>query len=1140
MPQALRQILEKALSEDASQENLDKYLPSIRDIIVTLLRQLKAKQLLIRSQQSSSQSHPILQRNLSHPSQSHAPSPPPPPQPKAQYPATATSTVPAGYTPQQYQQPRSKSSSNSLNSRFQNPSSASQQQQQPPLQQHAHLGTATASYPKDSTGSVSSNPHVSAAPSTSTTSSSTTQYNHQSKPPYAQHIRGKSSLTGNKGDFELPHPKDPLAALQRGEALERRASRRFSAYQFAKLTNGSSSRTDIPDVPPLPNNGSTSSLASQRKYPNQTVMQGHAAGQRIPGPMPQSNLANASTSSLASQSQFLPTKTPRSTQRAEYTSSTMLVSDGKEVPQTRSDTKELRPQGTLPTGGHAVELPTAVTHDSDHDVDAQQSQHSRSNSGRSATERPLSLIQQQHQYTVQQQQQNADSKSNPYNTDNPSGIVLFLQIGRRVKKCVVDRADLTIPSLRLLFVDKFAYPMASSESVPDIYIQDPTSGIRYELDEDGLAHDVHPGSLLSLNIEVVDEVKKHIDEGFSNISKQILELNSKVESNSSTIKKINDIQEEIVHSSTDVKLGAGSQNPKSPVSSKPSSSSSMKKNSFPLSKSHQFSVSNTPSRTNSITSQALSGDGVQRIEKLRRDVAIVKQISTETIKELKSQLAELTSKTRTLQAVNSLPPPGDSSRAYMEKSFKKLTGDSDRLLTQVDDIQDIVEDLRKDVVQRGVRPKPKHLELVAKDVESSKKDLEAIVAYIQAEKTGWKKIWERELEKICEEQQILKFHEELIADLNDDVAKAAETFELVQQCTNEVSKSLRPFYLPPPVEGQTIRTAKDAVLNEVVALQPNHEQRVEAIERAEKLRKKELQIRGIENDMFLQELGEFVGESKLKKSGGVEETERRLRAREQKAIEESYLADKKMQEEEALAIAASKKKKSKKSSTGKSDSEKKKKKKKKSKAPGEEEGEDGEKKKKKKSRRKTEEDGESAPASDEKGSEFVFKNENEVNKSDHEEDDDDSDSDDDEGDVHSPDPNAMNIKTSSPPLKLDLASIAPPITALSSDTKSSLSSPVSSSAADSLAAAIRNSPPKQFSHQMESSSSTDDTPTAVYSDAPLPPLPAARAIPERSQGVEHLDFHSAHSSPQESQLLISPQLQSVVPLNTTLAKEPEN
>jgi hypothetical protein len=80
--------------------------------------------------------------------------------------------------------------------------------------------------------------------------------------------------------------------------------------------------------------------------------------------------------------------------------------------------------------------------------------------------------------------------------------------------------------------------------------------------------------------------------------------------------------------------------------------------------------------------------------------------------------------------------------------------------------------------------------------------------------------------------------------------------------------------------------AKDAVLSEVQALKPNHEARLEAIERAEKLRKKELMMRGA-GGKFEDELEEFVGEQKLKKSGGIEETERRRRLRDQQALKEA-------------------------------------------------------------------------------------------------------------------------------------------------------------------------------------------------------------------------------------------------------------
>ena len=192
------------------------------------------------------------------------------------------------------------------------------------------------------------------------------------------------------------------------------------------------------------------------------------------------------------------------------------------------------------------------------------------------------------------------------------------------------------------------------------------------------------------------------------------------------------------------------------------------------------------------------------------------------------------------------------------------------------------------------------MESVAKELATARQDLQSIEQFIVSEKVGWKKIWERELDKICEEQQTLKLHEDIIVDLFDDLDKAAQTFELVEQCISEQTKSGRPrplrhVTLPPPVE--SVIHAKDAVLSEVSALQPNHERRVEAIERAEKLRKKELQIRGITADVFKQELGEFVSDDKLKKSGGVEEVERVMKAREAKSREEAQKVEKLLKKE---------------------------------------------------------------------------------------------------------------------------------------------------------------------------------------------------------------------------------------------------
>jgi hypothetical protein len=100
--------------------------------------------------------------------------------------------------------------------------------------------------------------------------------------------------------------------------------------------------------------------------------------------------------------------------------------------------------------------------------------------------------------------------------------------------------------------------------------------------------------------------------------------------------------------------------------------------------------------------------------------------------------------------------------------------------------------------------------------------------------------------------------------------------------------------------------AKDGVLGEVRALQPNHESRLEAIERAEKARKKELETRRI--GLFQKELGAFVEEGKLKKSGGVEETERLRTAKDDRIRKEVWdrqqARNAEMEKAEAEAAAA--------------------------------------------------------------------------------------------------------------------------------------------------------------------------------------------------------------------------------------------
>jgi hypothetical protein len=178
---------------------------------------------------------------------------------------------------------------------------------------------------------------------------------------------------------------------------------------------------------------------------------------------------------------------------------------------------------------------------------------------------------------------------------------------------------------------------------------------------------------------------------------------------------------------------------------------------------------------------------------------------------------------------------------------------------------------------------------------------------------------------VCEERDLLTMQEDLAADLQDDLEKATQTFELVEQATKQqnlqtekdqnkkirsssgAAKAISAASLDRAVDP---RQARDGVLGEVKALQPNHESRLEAIERAEKARQRDLSTR---EDAFKQELGAFVEEGKLKKSGGVEEVERVRLIREERARKENAereaarlkaKAEKREREREAAAAAA--------------------------------------------------------------------------------------------------------------------------------------------------------------------------------------------------------------------------------------------
>lgn len=291
---------------------------------------------------------------------------------------------------------------------------------------------------------------------------------------------------------------------------------------------------------------------------------------------------------------------------------------------------------------------------------------------------------------------------------------------------------------------------------------------------------------------------------------------------------------------------------------------------------------------------------LSEVQALRRDLAVVRQTYTSFVADIDASMVQIRAKAssvRTKAMDANIPRMAtDTGRAYVNDGKKSLQEDSEKIVTAVDDLQDTVEDLRKDVVTRGVRPLARQLETVSKEISSATAQLKKLQEYLKREKPVWSKIWEKELQIVCDDRDLLTMQEELCIDLEDDLEKAAATFALVEQATRQqhldnpkgqmprsTSRTLNPIGLD---QGADPLKAKDGVLGEVKALRPNHETRLEAIERAEKARQKELE--GRKGGEFQKELGNFVEEGKLKKSGGVEEVERQRKMKDERARKDYY------------------------------------------------------------------------------------------------------------------------------------------------------------------------------------------------------------------------------------------------------------
>ena len=851
VPDELRKILEETLSQDASPASLDHYLPKIRDIIIGLLQGLKKKQARLRQRQANQQG---INTSVSTASNQRTDSM------MSSTPSQASGITQILDDAQRRFNAEPENEGNAL------PIQGGREQQAvPPRTSSSGRRESAARRAGRYDMAPPSQPTVVAS---SGNPSSSSARNARSDVPSAPSYTDSDMASSRNGARQPAHyppmPPEPpqhdaLSALQRGGDLERRASRRYSAYQVGKLIGAGPN--GIPMMPPpqnspVPNRGREvrESLNAVRVR-NPMTHSRTPSNQRLNEPSPA-----RSTRHGMGESPIYPSTKSRFHEPSDQD---LIDSPTIHTPEEKLDYRKLPPTQT----SNHLDAIREVSNPANGAIARRDASPSISYSkGKKGQQSSAPTTQATSSPALDHTEQFI-----PEDSPQPGKeLTLFLQYKSRIKKFTLPDGynEISIARLQLAFIEKFSWNTHANGDLPEIYLQDPVSGVRHELDD---LNDVKDRSVLALNVEPLDEVKKHFDEGLDGIQQTILEtVRSLVDSQAVTLQKVQDGQN---NNSRDISRLLSMPSP--PLTNGIRSSSSL----------HMRSSLGGSQRSQ-----------MNEVKGLKRDLAVMRQTYNSFVSDIEKSMSTVktvASKVKTTAIRTSVPEvEGEGGgRAYVNAGKKSLGADSDRLVSRVDDLQDIVEDLRKDVVTRGVRPLPRQLETVSKDISVATSELKRMQEYLRREKPVWTKIWEKELDTVCLDRDLLTMQEELSADLEDDLEKAAQTFALVEQCTKEQMKdgsqphasstgtprsTSRGFAMDTAVDPMA---AKEGVLGEVRALQPNHESRLEAIERAEKMRKRELEER--KDGEFKKELGQFVGENKLKKSGGVDELERQRIAKDE-------------------------------------------------------------------------------------------------------------------------------------------------------------------------------------------------------------------------------------------------------------------